>query len=182
MIRGKHVVYLALLPPPEAAAEALARLEAHPLRRRLSAKPTPPNRLHVSLFGIGEFKRPPTPVFDKVMDAVAEVATRRFVVEFNRLGTWGRGDPPRHAVLWGDEGVIGVNALYSDIHRALRRVEMAPRREPAFEPHMTLIYDEVEIPETPVEPVRWTVTEFVLIHAVRGEGVYEVKGRVPLSG
>jgi 2'-5' RNA ligase len=181
MIRGKHVVYLALLPPPEAAAQALARLEAHPLRRRLSAKPIPAARLHVSLNHIGDFKRPPTPVFGKVMEAVADVRFPPFVAEFSRMATWPSADPPP-LVLWGDEGVIGVNDLYMTISRALRRVDMAPRREPEMTPHMTLAYDRTDIPETYVEPVRWTATEFVLIHAVHGEGRFEVMGRVPLSG
>jgi 2'-5' RNA ligase len=154
MVRGKHVVYFALQPPPEAAAEALARWESVRARRRLSAKPVPAARLHVSLNPIGEFKR---------------------------LVTWPSGDPPP-LVLSGDEGVIGVNALYSTIQRALRRRDMAPRREVEIVPHMTLAYDRAEVPETIVEPVTWTVTDFVLIHAVHGEGRYDVVGRIPLNG
>lgn len=181
MVRGKHVVYFALQPPPEAAAQALARLEAARVKHRLSAKPVPSARLHVSLNPIGEFKRPPTPVFEKALEAVAAVEARPFVVAFNRLGTWPSGDPPP-LVLWGDEGVIGVTALYSAIQRALRRRDMAPRREVEIVPHVTLAYDRAEVPETVVEPVAWTVTEFVLIHAVHGEGRYDVAGRIPLSG
>jgi len=179
MVRGKHVVYLALRPPPEAAAEALARLDAHPLRRRLTARPTAPARLHVSLNPIGDFKRPPTPIFDKVLKAVGQVDHPSFDVAFNRLGTWGRADPPP-VVLWGDEGVIGVQSLFSAIHKALWRVDMAPRREPEIAPHMTLAYDRVPVPETFVEPVRWTAAEFVLIHAVHGERRFDVVGQVPL--
>ena len=182
MVRGKHVVYLAIQPPPEAAAQALARLDASSQRRRLSARPVAPERLHVSLFHVGDFKRPPTPVFDKVIAALSVVDTRPFVVEFNRLGTWPAGDPPRPVVLWGDEGVIGVTGLYSAIFRAMRRIDMAPRREPEMTPHMTLVYDKAEVPETFIEPVSWMVEEFVLIHAVHGEGRFEVVGRVPLNG
>ncbi len=181
MVRGKHVVYFALQPPPEAAAQALTRFEAVRTKHRLSAKPTPAARLHVSLNPIGEFKRPPTPVFDKALEAVVAFEARPFTVAFNRLGTWSSGDPPP-LVLWGDEGVIGVNALYSTIQRALRRQDMAPRREVEIVPHMTLAYDRAEVPETIVEPVTWTVTEFVLIHAVHGEGRFDVVGRLPLNG
>ncbi len=181
MVRGKHVVYFALQPPPEAAAEALARWESVRARRRLSAKPVPAARLHVSLNPIGEFKRPPTPVFEKALEAVAAVEARPFAVAFNRLVAWPSGDPPP-LVLSGDEGVIGVNALYSTIQRALRRRDMAPRREVEIVPHMTLAYDRAEVPETIVEPVTWTVTDFVLIHAVHGEGRYDVVGRIPLNG
>lgn len=181
MVRGKHVLYFALQLPPQAAAEALARLGPVRAQHRLTAKPVLPARLHVSLNHVGEFKRPPAPVIQKVSQAAGAVASRRFAVAFNRLGTWPAGDPPRPVVLWGDEGVIGVNELYSTIHRALRRLDMAPRREMPIEPHMTLLYDQAEAPETFVDPVSWTVDEFVLIHAVHGEGRSHVVGRFPLS-
>jgi 2'-5' RNA ligase len=181
MVRGKHVLYFALRPPPEAAVEALARLESHPDRRRLSARPVLPARLHVSLNAVGDFKRPPGPVIQKAIEAAETVSARPFVVEFNRLGTWPAGDPPRPTVLWGDEGVIGVNGLYSTIHKAMRRLDMAPRREVEIAPHMTLIYDRAEAAETVVEPVKWRVEEFVLIHAVHGEGRFDVMGRFPLQ-
>jgi len=178
MLNTKHVLYFALQPPPDVAAEALARLGA----ARISGRPVAPGRLHVSLKKLGDFKRPPAPMIPKAMEAVAAIRARPFVVEFNRLGTWTRADPPRPVVLWGDEGVIGVEDLYATLHKALARADMAPRRPPEFAPHMTLVYDHAEVRETFVEPVRWTVDEFVLIHAVHGEGRHEVVGRVPLNG
>lgn len=181
MIRGKHVLYFALQPPPEAQALALALAEAARAKHRLGAKPAAPVRLHVSLNYVGDFKRPPGPVIDKALEAAGNVAARRFVVEFNRLGTWPAGDPAP-VVLWGDEGVIGVNALYSTIHKALAKPGMVPRREAEIVPHMTLIYDKAQVPETFIEPLGWRVEEFVLIHAVHGEGRFDVVGRFPLSG
>jgi RNA 2',3'-cyclic 3'-phosphodiesterase len=177
---AKHVLYFALQPPPEAAAQALALAEDARRAHRLAGKPVAAGRLHVSLNNVGEFKRPPTPVIAKALEAVQAVAVRPFVVEFNRLGTWKAGEQ-RPVVLWGDEGVVGVNDLYSVLHKALHRVDLAPRREAEMAPHMTVVWDEIEIPETFVEPVRWRVDEFVLIHAVHGEGRHDVVGRVPLS-
>ena len=92
------------------------------------------------------------------------------------------GSPVPIVTLWGDEGVIGVTGLYSAIYRGMRRIDMAPRREPEITPHMTLVYDKAEVPETFIEPISWRVEEFVLIHAVHGEGRFEVVGRVPLNG
>jgi RNA 2',3'-cyclic 3'-phosphodiesterase len=182
MVRGKHVLYFALQPPPEAAAQALARLEALRAASRLTAKPWAPGRLHVSLNSIGDFKRPPGPVIDKALEAAQTAMARPFVVEFNRLGTWPAGDPPRPLVLWGDEGVIGVSALYATINKALVKAGMAPRREIEITPHMTLAYDNTAVAEIFVEPVNWAVSEFVLIHAVHGEGRFDVVGRFPLNG
>lgn len=182
MVPGKHVLYFALQPPPEVQAQALALANIARAKHRLSAKPVLPDRLHVSLNSVGAFKRPPGPVVAKALEAVEAVVVRPFVVQFNRMGSWGVGDGERPIVLWGDEGVIGVNALYSTIHKAMRRLDMAPRREAEIAPHMTLLRDKAEMPETFIEPVSWTAEEFVLIHAVHGEGRFDVVGRVPLNG
>lgn len=181
-ISGKHVLYFALQPPPEAAADVATVLAGVRARHRLTAKPIPPARLHVSLNYVGDFKRPPGPVIDKALAAVADVHVAPFVVAFNRLATWPVGDPPLPLVLWGDEGVVGVNALYSTLHRALVKPGMAPRREAEITPHMTVLRDKVEASETFIEPISWTVDEFVLIYAIHGEGRHEVVGRFPLNG
>lgn len=180
-IPGKHVYYLALQPTPEAAEAVAERLAAARRDFRLTAKPIAANRLHVSLYNLGAFKRPPGPIMDKAVDVVRRVAARPFTIALNRLGTWGRRDGERPVVLWGDDGVIGVQALYDDLHHELVRAGMASRRDPPFEPHMTLLYDRAEVPETVVEPVSWRVEGFVLIHAVHGEGRFEVVERFPLD-
>lgn len=182
MVPGKHVVYFALQPPPEAAAQAMALANAARAKHRLAGKPALPARLHVSLNHVGDFKRPPGPVVDKAIETVETVSARPFVVQFNRMGSWGKGGGERPVVLWGDEGVIGVNAHYSTIHRALRRLDMAPRPEVEIAPHMTLLRDKVEVSETFIEPVSWRVEAFVLVHAVHGEGRHDIVWRFPLVG
>jgi RNA 2',3'-cyclic 3'-phosphodiesterase len=37
----------------------------------------------------------------------------------------------------------------------------------AFTPHVTLWYGERELAENPIEPIGWTVREFVLIRSLR---------------
>lgn len=181
-VPGKHVLYFALQPTPEAAEQASALLAAARGKHGLKAKPLAPGRLHISLNYVGDFKRPPGPVIDKALETAEPVVARPFVVELNRLGSWAITGQEGPIVLWGDEGVVGVSDLYSTIHRAMVKTAMAPRREPEMTPHMTLLYDTIDVPETFVEPVRWRVEEFVLIHAVHGEGRHDVVGRFPLNG
>ena len=179
MSQAKHVVYFAIQPPPEVAAEALERLA--PVRGQISGKPSPAGRLHISLNNVGDFKFPPGAIIEKAISTVENTWGRPFVVSLNRMGSWGRGDGQRPIVLWGDEGVIGVNDLYADLHKILAKAEMAPRRITAIEPHMTLAYDGAEIPETFIGPITWRVKDFVLIHAIHGEGRHDVVGRFRLS-
>src|SRR5690242_4609934 len=98
MSSGKHVLYFALQPPPEAAAQALALAEEARRAHGLPGKPVAAARLHVSLNNVGEFKRPPDSVMAKALAAVAHVSQRPFVVEFNRLAPWGRGGGQRKIV------------------------------------------------------------------------------------
>ena len=51
-----------------------------------------------------------------------------------------------------------------------------------FNPHVTLLYDRALAPEAPVEPVSWTVSEFVLIHSLLGQTRHIVLGRWALQG
>jgi 2'-5' RNA ligase len=176
---AKYKLYFAIQPPPE-AAEAARRVLAS-LQPGRSLKALLPARLHVSLNWVGGFGRPPTGIVDKAREVGAAVAVRPFDISFNRIGTWESGPPPWPLVLWGDDGVIGVEALYTAIHRAMLRPGMAPRRQPEFTPHMTLLRDPASSPEAPIEPVRWTVREFVLLQTVVGER-QDVLGRFPLSG
>jgi 2'-5' RNA ligase len=45
---------------------------------------------------------------------------------------------------------------------------------------VTLLYDERGIAEHAIEPVSWTVREFVLVHSLRGQSKYIPLGRWPL--
>jgi 2'-5' RNA ligase len=72
--------------------------------------------------------------------------------------------------------------LHEKIHAPLAATGLAPRIEPNIEPHLTLLRDEAQAPLSFVDPVKWTVGEFVLLDSVRGEGRHEVLGRWPLIG
>lgn len=175
---GKHVLYFALLPPPEIAEAAQALLPT--LKPQPSARPVAAGRLHVSLNPLGAFQRPPGPILEKALDVAAEIRAPRFTIALNRVGAWPAGDSPC-VVTWGDEGVIGANQLYAAIHETLARRSMAPRRMVEIVPHMTLVYDRAKVPETVISPLTWRVTEFVLVHAVHGEGRFDVAARFPLG-
>ena len=182
-MRGaKYKLYFALQPPAEVAEQALRVLGSLQPAERFTAKAMAPARLHVSLNWVGGFGRPPTGIVDKAREVGAAVTLRPFDISFNRIGTWQSGDGPWPLVLWGDEGVIGAWTLHKALHRAMLRPGMAPRREPIFEPHMSLMWDQAVMPEAFIDPIRWTAREFVLLQSVYGEGRLDVLARFPLSG
>jgi len=176
----EHKVFFAIQPDAPSAARMIDVAEDVRRRDSLAGKATPAGRLHLSLNFVGSFRGPPPrAVIEKAATAVAGVSERPFVVALNRVASW-KGDP-HPLVLAGEEGVIGAETLQATLHRALAAVSMAPRRAPPFEPHVTLLWDRREVAARFVEPITWTVREFVLLDSVFGEGRQDVLGRWPLG-
>lgn len=116
---------------------------------------------------------------EKAASLADKISAPAFAVTLNYAESW-KGDP-HPLVLLGDDGVIGAQLLYGVIHKALASGAMAPRREPEFWPHVSLLWDEVRAPREFVAPVSWTAREFVLLDSRYGESRHEVLGRWPLS-
>lgn len=176
----RHYIFFAIRPAPE-AAERICRLAAE-IRKRygLMGRPVRPEHLHISLNFVAQLAEPDRQVIDRAKAAAAEVAMPPFVVALDRVGSWGRGDGPKSMVLRADDGVIGANLLHEKIHAALARAGSVGGAEPHIAPHLTLLRDKAEAPMEFVDPVKWTVEEFVLLDSVRGEGRHELLGRWPL--
>ena len=77
----------------------------------------------------------------------------------------------------------GGTAFQKGLADALARVAIV-RKERAYTPHVTLLYDDPLVPEQAVPPVSWRVSEFVLIDSLMNQPVkrYDVLARWPLSG
>ena len=177
----EHKVFLALQPDAP-AVQQIAGLTADARRLHgLSGKPISAERMHMSLNFVGDFRGPPPrAVIDKAKKVVSGLTGGRpFLIALNRMESW-KGDP-HPLVLTGEDGVIGVEELHADLHKALAVAGMAPRREPQITPHITLLYDRREAPGAFIEPVSWKAREFVLLDTVVGEGRHEVLGRWPLA-
>jgi 2'-5' RNA ligase len=61
-----------------------------------------------------------------------------------------------------------LKSLGHVLSAAIAEKGMGRRAVRDFAPHVTLLYGERAIDEYPVEPIRWTVNEFVLIHSLQG--------------
>jgi 2'-5' RNA ligase len=117
---------------------------------------------------------------EKAASLADRVSEPAFRVMLNHVESW-KGDP-HPLVLLGEDGVIGAERLHTAIHKALVTGTMAPRREPAIWPHISLLWDGALVRKEFVEPIGWTAREFVLLDSPFGEGRHEVLGRWPLSG
>lgn len=172
----EHRLFFAIQPDPPTAARIHALADRLRLDQRLEGAPIAPERLHITLGLVARGPTLPAPaVIAEATRRAGALAGRPFMVALNQVQSWaGSGGP---LVLLGDEGVIGVDRLHAAI-AAARGLQPAQ----GFVAHMSLIWSRDAAREGPVEPVRWMVREFVLIHSIHGEGRHRVLARFPLAG
>ncbi|HKX41090.1 MAG TPA: RNA 2',3'-cyclic phosphodiesterase [Burkholderiaceae bacterium] len=168
-------------------ARAAARIErlARDLRGDLGLRGAliERERLHVTLFFVGDFPGIPDGAIEllsQIAGRVADVAP--FKVGFDRVASFPRKDRRRPLVLQGDDGVLAVTALHERLHAAMSEAGLVPPAPGRYTPHLTLLYDDRTVDGLMIDPIIWTVREFVLVHSLIGRKMHRTVARVPLHG
>jgi 2'-5' RNA ligase len=124
-----------------------------------------PERLHITLLFLGGA---PEHKVRMACEAVAEVRDQPFEVLFDRYASF-RGKPGNHPlVLIGDDGLDRLKSFRRMLGGAMARRGLKHFAKKDFTPHVTLLYAERSVEEHPIEPICWTVNEFVLIQSIHG--------------
>lgn len=77
-------------------------------------------------------------------------------------------------------GVLGLEILHEQLKVALR-IKGKKFGRLGFTPHVTLLRDKHRrLHSIPIEPIEWTVSEFVLVHSLLGKTTHRVLARFPL--
>lgn len=150
--------------PDARAAESLRQLTAR-LRRDgvMSGRPVDTDRLHLTLHHLGEFAdQVPQSLLPSAQEAAATVKTAPFDVIFDRIG--GTRD---RLLLRASDKLTALRDFRQALSTAL--VKAGLRRDIDFNPHVTLSYDSGDIPETLIQPIGWSVREFVLVESLLGQ-------------
>jgi 2'-5' RNA ligase len=152
---------------PDAATAARIHRLAGVLKRahRFSGKLIEPARLHVSLFFLGGL---PEQDIQAAHVAAADVRTEPFEVSFDRTASFRGKRGSRPFVLVGDNGLQRLISFREMLGAALLQRGLRRLANTNFTPHVTLLYDARSVEEYPIEPISWTVREFVLIRSLRG--------------
>jgi 2'-5' RNA ligase len=136
--------------------------------RQLQGAITSRDRLHVTLLFLGDVNGLSERCLRMALEAAAEVRIEPFTISFDRSASF-RGQPGRHPfVLLGGDGLNGVKGLRRMLGAAMTRKGLRQWVNAGFTPHVTLLRDMRKVEEQPIEPICWTVSEFVLIHSDHG--------------
>ena len=168
---------------PDAAAAARITTLAQELRTEhgLKGKPHVASRLHITLHHLGNHAGLPQLLVSAANEAAAEVAAAPFVVGLDRVASFRRA-VRLPLVLRGGDGVDALVAFQQLLGAALKKAGLAPWVHPQFTPHLTLLYDNQCVAEQWVDPVVWTVREFVLVRSLLGRSQHVPLARWPLLG
>jgi RNA 2',3'-cyclic 3'-phosphodiesterase len=158
-------LFLAVVPDADAAARIFGLARALKQAHRFPGKLIEPECLHLSLFFLGEIDGQLVRI---VSDAAAELRAQPFEVRFDRSATFLGRPGNRPFVLIGDDGLEELRTFRRTLGAALASKSLKRLAKREFTPHITLLYADRKVEEYPIEPIRWTVNEFVLVHSARG--------------
>jgi 2'-5' RNA ligase len=158
-------LFLAAVPDAETAARIYRLAEALKRAHQFDGRLIKPARLHVSLLSLGELS---DDIVRMTSEAAAEVRVPPFEVWFDRSVSF-RGKPGnRPFVLIGDDAQDRLKSFRRTLGVAMAGKGLKRLAKRDFCPHITLFYAEHSVEEHPIEPIGWTVNEFVLIHSMQG--------------
>jgi 2'-5' RNA ligase len=169
--------------PDAAAAERLSRLaERVRAEHSLKGKPAAPDRFHVTLHHLGAFAGVPEDVVMVACDAASRIALPPVGIAFDRTSSFPGRRSKRPFVLRTAPDAIanGLLDLYAGLGVELQTAGLAIKSNSHYTPHVTLLYDEHHLSEQTVDPISWTVREFVLVRSLLGRSQYVPLGRWPL--
>lgn len=161
-------LFFALFPPVTTAARVYALQQDLRVRHGLWGRALAIDRLQVMLCYVGDYVGLPASVVAKAREAAGRVSAPAFDVKFDSALSFAGRARNRPFVLRNRLGASGVEAFQRRLGMEMTACGLGKFVRP-YTPHMTLLYDTVDVTEHSIEPVSWTASEFVLIHSMLGQ-------------
>ena len=167
--RERLLFLLRLEPTVAARVETVAKgVQAeHGLRSTLR----PNELLHVTLDHLGDYSELNDDLIESAIAAGDQVHGCAFEMVCDRVGTL-MGEGRSAVVLHAKKPFGEVGRLRESLKTALVASGLPSRA--TFNPHVTMFYDYLAVPDQRVEPVSWTVRGFQLVHSWLGRTRYDV--------
>lgn len=175
-------LFLAIFPDASACAQIESLAQEFHAKLGLRGKLLAPERFHITLHFLGRHCGVPDDIVQSINLACTAVtaAMSPFEVRFDLAGSFTDKPGSRPCALRDSADSPALR----EVHRRLGEelVKCGVKHDQKFTPHLTLFYDRKSVPEEPVDPVSWKVSEFVLVHSLQGQTRYIPLARWSLAG
>jgi 2'-5' RNA ligase len=179
----KERIFFAALPDAATAARIHAMAQDLKTAHALGGTLTLPEHLHVTLFHLGDWITLPDEIVARAKDAAAQVVVVPFTVTFRRVESF-RNRTGIFPFVLTDKDAAPWRPLRVALGAALKGAGLggAVHLDDDFKPHVTLLRDDTRLKPVAVDPIEWTVRDFVLIHSLLGKTTHIHLARQALSG
>lgn len=161
-------LFFAVFPDAPAAERIAAEAVRLRVRHRLRGKPLAADRFHITLLHIGDYHGLPKGI---VVDAIAgaeKVSAPPVEVAFDQVGSFATRNGNLPLVLRASEA-DALLAFQRILCTEMIKAGVRYKGGAQFTPHVTLLYDAASVPIEPIDPIRWTAADFVLVHSLLGQ-------------
>ncbi|GLQ96180.1 RNA 2',3'-cyclic phosphodiesterase [Dyella mobilis] len=162
-------LFLAVFPDTQHAAQLHALATKYLAGRRIGGDAVLPERLHVTLFHLGDYTELPPGLIEQSVQALSRTVAEPFTIRFDQAGSFNSRQSRGAFVFTGSGGNEVLHALHAQLALHLRSAALAEHARASFTPHLTMAYNKPAVPFEPIEPVTWPVHEVVLIHSLLGK-------------
>jgi RNA 2',3'-cyclic 3'-phosphodiesterase len=173
-------LFFAVFPDPVAAVDIIHLAQTLRHQYALHGKPVSKERLHVTLYFLGDYTGLPQTLVADAKSAAERVEAAEFDVSFDKVSSFNGRSRKHPLILSGGEALRPLHAFWRQLGESLVLTGLGRLLGPKFTPHVTLLYDDKDLKSQPVEPVSWKVREFALVHSLLGRTEHRVLGRWPL--
>ncbi|MCA8236851.1 2'-5' RNA ligase family protein [Burkholderia cenocepacia] len=173
-----HRFFFAVMPDTATAARIACMAESMRLKKESVLRT---ESLHITLGSLGDFAYVPGATLARARAVADRLHARSFSVRFDKIMSFNGRPNHQPLVLTGRNGLEDLIEFQRQLRRALKREAGLSILPAGFTPHVTLLYGAQRPDEYRIEPITWTVFEFVLIDSWLGKSHYDVLGRWPLG-
>jgi len=175
-------LFFALLPDHSTAflAETLALglSRVHGLKGR----PIDADRLHLTLCGVPLENGALMETVEKARTAAMQVAAGPVEVRLDMARSFAHRDGRHPFVLSCGDQPDGLLSLRQRLGMALKTEGLDGGPQGGFTPHMTLLWADRMVEDSPILPVHWMARDFALVMSLVGQSRHIILGRWPLRG
>jgi 2'-5' RNA ligase len=162
-------LFLALFPDHASSGRIATFAAKECTRLGLHGRPLRAERLHLTLFYLGDRVGVPADMVAAISDAAQPLGQPAFDLALDTVASLATRSAQKPFVLKASSGNAALHAFHARLARSLERNGLGEWTRGSFEPHVTLAYDRTVVAPHAVPPIGWMACDFVLVHSLLGQ-------------